>query len=271
MDRACDEHTAGSRPGDIYTGFTMLLSPLATLILTILVFLVSALYSSVGHAGASGDIAVMGLVGVPTASMKPIALILNLFVGSIATYKFYRSGYFSWAIFWPFAVTSIPAAFIGGRISLPSQIYRPVVGLVLIYAAYRLVRSSVGRLSESTTSVPLPLGMFWGAVIGLLSGLTGVGGGIFLSPLLLLAGWAETRQSAGVSAAFILVNSVAGLAGNVSAIHRVPALVFWLIPAAALGGLAGSHLGSQRFKPATLRILIAAALVIAAIKMISPF
>lgn len=249
----------------------MPLSPVSTIILTVLVFLASALYASVGQAGASGDIAAMGLVGVPVASMKPIALILNLFVATIGTYRFYRSGYFSWALFWPFAVTSIPAAFIGGLILLPTQIYRPVVGLVLVYAAYRLVRLSVSSHSEATTtSVPLLVGMLWGAVIGLLSGLIGVGGGIFLSPLLLLAGWAETRQTAGVCVAFVLVNSIAGLAGNISAVHRIPILVLWLIPAAAIGGFVGSYLGSKRLNPATLRVLIATALVVAAIKMIFP-
>lgn len=249
----------------------MPLSGISTAVLAVLVFLASALYASVGHAGASGDIAAMGLVGVPVASMKPIALILNLFVASIATYRFSRSGYFSWSLFWPFALTSIPAAFIGGRISLPGSVYRPVVGIVLLYAAYRLVHSTIRRRTEPTTRVPLLAGLLWGAGIGLLSGLTGVGGGIFLSPLLLLAGWAETRQSAGVSAAFILANSIAGLAGNVSAVHQVPSLVLWLIPAAALGGFIGSYFGSQRFNPATLRVLLAVALVVAAIKMISPF
>lgn len=249
----------------------MPLSLINTSVLTVLVFLASALYASVGHAGASGDIAAMGLVGVPTVSMKPIALILNLFVATITTYKFCRSGYFTWSLFWPFALTSIPAAFIGGRISLPSHIYRPIVGIVLLYAAYRLVQSSIRRGPESTSKVPLVAGLLWGAGIGLLSGLTGVGGGIFLSPLLLLAGWAETRQSAGVSAAFILVNSIAGLAGNLSAVHRVPILVLWLIPAAVVGGFVGAYFGSQRFNPSTLRRLLAVALVVAAIKMIFPF
>ena len=241
-----------------------------TAILTLLVFLVSALYASVGHAGASGDIAAMGLMGVPTASIKPIALILNLFVASIGTYRFHRSGYFSWPLFWPFALTSIPAAFIGGRITLPSHIYRPIVGIVLLFAAYQLVRTSARLRVESSRKPHLIIALMWGAGIGLLSGLTGVGGGIFLSPLLLLAGWATVRQSAAVSAAFILVNSTAGLAGNISSIHHVPTLVLWLIPAAALGGFLGSYLGSTRLNPVTLRYLIAAALVIAGVKMISP-
>lgn len=250
---------------------TVTLTATAQLILAVLVFLASALYASVGHAGASGDIAAMGLVGVPAADMKPVALVLNLFVASIGTYRFYRAGYFSWSLLWPFVITSVPFAFVGGRITLPGTIYRPLVGTVLIYAAYRLVALSrrKGEL-EASKGAPLFPAMLWGAVIGLLSGLTGVGGGIFLSPLLLLMGWAETRQSAGVSAAFILANSTAGLAGNVAVVHNLPPMLWWLIPAAILGGIVGSELGSRRLDPTVLRRLLAVALVIASVKMILP-
>lgn len=245
------------------------MSNAAQIILTILVFVVSVLYASVGHAGASGDIAAMGLVGVPAEFMKPVALVLNLFVASIATYKYSRAGFFSWLILWPFVVTSIPFAYLGGRVTLPGNIYRPLVGVVLLFAAYRLVALKI-QLHESGSSGRPPLlpAMLWGAGIGLLSGLTGVGGGIFLSPLLLLAGWARTRESAGVSAAFILVNSVAGLAGNPSALHMLPHLLLWLIPAAIAGGFIGAELGSKRLNPVALRRLLATALVIAAVKMI---
>jgi uncharacterized protein len=246
------------------------MSGAATTALTILVFLASALYASVGHAGASGDIAAMGLVGVPTASMKPIALVLNLFVASIATYKFKRAGYFSWSLLWPFTITSVPFAYLGGRINLPGHIYRPLVGIVLLYAAYRLLRLSMRRIEgENIKGVPLLAAMAWGSVIGLLSGLTGVGGGIFLSPLLLLMGWAETRESAGVSAAFILANSIAGLAGNIAVVHTIPKLILWLIPAAILGGYLGSEFGSKRLPPVALRRLLALALIIAAVKMLT--
>ncbi len=246
------------------------MSPAATAILTVLIFLVSGLYSSVGHAGASGDIAAMGLVGVPAASMRPIALVLNLFVASIATVKFYRAGYFSWSLLWPFTVASVPFAYLGGRMSLPGHIYRPMVGAVLLFAAYRLVWMTIRRSKpEAIKSPPLPAALAWGAVIGLLSGLTGVGGGIFLSPVLLLMGWAETRESAGVSAAFILANSIAGLAGSMAVVHVLPTLVWWLVPAAALGGWIGSEFGSRRLNPITLRRLLALALTIAAVKMIS--
>ncbi len=241
----------------------------AQLVLTLLVFLASALYASVGHGGASGDLAAMGLVGVPVASMKPLALVLNLFVASIGTYRFYRAGYFSWSLLWPFVITSVPFAYVGGRIDLPGSVYRPLVGLVLVYAAFRLVVLGTRRgAQESTHGAPLLAAMAWGAIIGLISGLTGVGGGIFLSPLLLLMGWASTRESAGVSAAFILANSVAGLAGNVSVIHKLPHVVVWLIPAAIAGGLLGSELGTRRLDPVALRRLLAVVLVVAAIKMI---
>ena len=213
----------------------------------------------------------MGLVGVPVDQMKPIALVLNIFVATIATYRFYRAGYFSWSLLWPFVITSVPFAFIGGRITLPGAVYRPLVGVVLLYAAYKLVALTLRKGGpEGGKKVPLIPAMLWGAVIGLLSGLTGVGGGIFLSPLLLLMGWAETRESAGVSAAFILANSIAGLSGNLAVIHRLPHMIVWLIPAAILGGIVGSELGSRRLNPVALRRLLAVALVIAAVKMILP-
>ena len=243
----------------------------AQIVLALLVFLASTLYASVGHAGASGDIAAMGLMSVPTAQMKPIALVLNLFVATIGTYRFYRAGYFSWSLLWPFVITSVPFAFLGGRITLPGSLYRPLVGAVLLYAAYRLLVLTMRRGEpEKSKGAPLIPAMLWGAVIGLLSGLTGVGGGIFLSPLLLLMGWAETRESAGVSAAFILANSIAGLAGNITVVHSLPHMIVWLIPAAIGGGIVGSELGTRRLNPTVMRRLLAIALVIAAVKMILP-
>lgn len=245
------------------------MTPVATAVLLVLVFLVSLLYSAVGHAGASGDIAAMGLVGVPSSAMKPIALVLNLFVATIGTFRFYRAGYFAWRIFLPFTLASVPFAYIGGRITLPAHVYKPLVGIVLLYAAYRLVASTLKQLrDESPVAVPLPAALIYGALIGLLSGLTGVGGGIFLSPLLILLNWATTKESAGVSAAFILANSVSGLAGNLMVVHHLPPLVWTLVPAAVIGGIIGSTLGSTRLNPAAIRRLLAAALVVAGVKMI---
>ena len=142
--------------------------------------------------------------------MRPAALILNILVASIGTIRFYRAGCFSWSLFWPFALGAIPFAFVGGSLTLPSHIYKQVVGVILLFAAYRLIRKPIG---DTHKPVAIPLALLCGAGIGLLSGLTGTGGGIFLSPLLLFAGWAKTKQTAGVSVAFILVNSIAGVAG----------------------------------------------------------
>ena len=239
----------------------------SNLLLAALVLLSAALYSSVGHAGASGYLAVMALLGVAPETMKPTALTLNILVAAIATLKFYRAGHFSWRLFWPFALGSIPFSFVGGGLSLPGSFYRPIVGVVLLYSAVRLLPL---RPVEDRETRPFPLwaGLLSGAVIGLLSGLTGVGGGIFLSPLLLFMGWAETRVTAGVSALFILVNSVAGLAGHLSSLSNLPANLPLLAAAAAIGGWIGSGYGSRRLPPPQLRWLLAAVLVVAGLKLV---
>lgn len=219
-----------------------------------------------GHAGASGYLAAMALVGVPPEIMKPTALTLNLLVASIGSFKFNRAGHFSWPIFWPFALTSVPCAFIGGRVALPETVYRPLVGAVLLYSAARFI---IG-LRGPDTPRPFPrwVALVLGAAIGLLSGLTGVGGGIFLSPLLLLLRWARIRTTAAVSAHFILVNSAAGLAGHLSSVAHVhPMVTVWAL-IAGVGGWIGSELGSRRLPPAILRRLLAVVLVIAGLKLI---
>jgi len=226
------------------------------------------LYSSVGHAGASGYLAAMALVGVTPAVMRPTALILNILVALIATGKFYRAGCFSWPLFWPFAVASIPLAYLGGSLSLPGTLYKQVVGLILLCAAYQLVRTASAATPTKSQAFSLPLALLAGAGIGLLSGLTGTGGGIFLSPLLLFLGWAETKQSSGVSAAFILVNSIAGILGLLSKAVVLPsALPVWAT-AAVVGGLMGAEYGSRRLATPTLRRLLALVLVIAGGKLI---
>jgi len=236
-------------------------------ILTVLIFGAALLYSSVGHAGASGYLAAMALVGVVPAMMKPTALSLNILVATIATVKFYRAGCFSWVVFWPFAVTSVPLAFVGGAVKLPSAVYKIIVGAILIYAAWRLLRLRPAAPAGSAKPLPLWGGLLSGAVIGLVSGLTGVGGGIFLSPLLLVAGWAETRQASGVSAAFILVNSMSGLAGHLSSLASIsPWAAPWAV-AAAVGGWIGAEYGSRRLGNQTIRLLLAVVLVVAGLKM----
>jgi uncharacterized protein len=229
----------------------------------------SILYSSVGHAGASGYLAVMALTGVDAAVMKPAALVLNLAVAAIATFRFTRAGHFSWPLLWPFATTSVPFAFLGGAIQLPGQWYKQVVGLVLLFAASRLFLEA--RRQRDTThhsNPPLAPAMMSGAAIGLLAGLTGTGGGIFLSPLLLLTGWSGTRESGGVSAAFILLNSASGLAGNIASVGALPADVWLWTGIVIIGGLIGSELGSRRVAVSTFRQLLGAVLVVAGVKLL---
>ena len=232
-----------------------------------LILCAAALYASVGHGGASGYLAVMALCGVAPETMRPTALVLNVLVSSIALVQFARAGFFRWQLFWPFGIVSAPCAYLGGRVP-PSDFYRPLVGLVLLFAAWRLFVGAKAVVS-ATRRVPFPLALLVGAAIGLLSGLTGVGGGIFLSPILLLARWAEPRQASGVSAAFILVNSLAGLWGsraNVSALP--PEITGWAV-AAVVGGLVGASLGSRRLAGPTLRRLLALVLVVAGAKLLT--
>jgi uncharacterized protein len=238
---------------------TALLIPLA-------IFLVALLYSSVGHGGASGYLAVMALLAVAPEITRPTALTLNLFVASIATVQYYRAGHFSWRVFWPFSVLSVPMAFVGGTIKLPTDAYKVVLGLVLIAAAARLAWNLKSDKEPKEPAIYLPL--IIGGLIGLLSGLVGVGGGIFLTPILLLFHWAGAKTAAGVSALFILVNSAAGLAGNREQVAMLPEGVWMWVAAAIAGGIVGATIGSQRFDSITLRRVLAAVLLFAGAKLI---
>lgn len=234
-----------------------------------LLILVSALlYSSVGHAGASAYLASMALVGVAPASMKPTALVLNILVATIATVQFARAGCFSWRLFLPFAVGAIPLSFVGGAWQLPGTLYKQIVGAVLVFAAARLALGSPPSTDE-TRGPAWPLAVGIGAMLGLLAGLTGTGGGIFLTPLLLIMRWADARRAAGVSAAFILVNSISGLAGNMISVRLLPSSLPWLALAAVVGGAVGSYLGSRRIVPSIMRRLLAVVLLIAGGKLIA--
>jgi uncharacterized membrane protein YfcA len=239
-----------------------------TLIIAILFFAAAALYASVGHAGASAYLAVMGLYSFAPSVMKPSALSLNILVAAVATLKFYRAGLFSWPLFWPFAIVSVPAAFIGGAIILPAQWYKVVVGIVLLYAAVWMFQSSLKPLTGATHPPPLWAAIIAGLLIGFLSGLSGVGGGIFLSPLILYMGWAETRATSGVAAPFILVNSIAGLLGHFSNVAQLPPNIpIWGV-AVVLGGWIGATYGSRRAPAPVLRRLLAVVLVVASVKLI---
>jgi len=228
------------------------------------------LYASVGHGGASAYIAAMAIAGIAPAEMRPIALQLNVLVSALATYKFYRAGHFHWNLFWPFAAVSIPAAYLGGAITLPGAAYKVLVGLVLLYAAWQLWWSArKGEELRPLRPIPVVLAMAIGAVLGVLSGLTGVGGGIFLSPLLLLSGWAGTKQTSAVAAPFILVNSLSALAaGFVRNPSPPPDYAWWLMAAVLIGGWAGAEYGSRRFANPLIRQVLAVVLGIAGGKMV---
>jgi uncharacterized membrane protein YfcA len=210
----------------------------------------------------------MALAGVVPAAMKPTALVLNILVATVASVRFYRAGSFSWKVFWPFAVTSIPFAFVGGLLTLPDPVYKRLVGVVLEIAAARLLMRQFEFDPASLRPVPKGPALGIGAGMGLLSGLTGVGGGIFLSPLLWLTRWAEPRTIAGGSAVFILVNSISGMAGLMTQRPAWPAaLPYWAV-AVIVGGSIGSHLGSRRLGATALRYLLAVVLVIAGGKLL---
>ena len=228
------------------------------------------LYASVGHGGASAYIAALALAGVAPAEMRPIALQLNVLVSAIATWKFCHAGHFRWRLFWPLAVVSIPAAYLGGSITLPGSAYKVLVGLVLLYAAWQLWWSArAGEEMRPARNVPLALAMIIGALLGVLSGLTGVGGGIFLSPLLLLLGWAGTKQTSAVAAPFILVNSLSALlAGFVKSATMPPDYAWVLMPAVLIGGWAGAEYGARRFANPLIRRVLAVVLAVAGGKMV---
>jgi uncharacterized membrane protein YfcA len=240
----------------------------ADLLLALLILAAALLYSSVGHAGASGYLAAMALMGIAPAVMKPTALALNILVAAIAFARFYRVGAFSWQLFWPFAAASVPFAWLGGWLTLPTHLYKPLVGAILIYTAWYSFRSA-GRADAALRESPsITLRLAVGGALGFLSGLTGVGGGIFLSPLLLVLGWAPIRVISGIAAAFILVNSVAGLLGVMKTSVAMPEALPWWAAAAIVGGLVSAEFGSRRLGNPTIKKLLALVLAIAGVKMI---
>ena len=239
------------------------------LLLAALFFAAALLYASVGHAGASAYLAAMAVGGMLPAEMRPTALVLNLFVAGIVVVRFSRAGQLPWRSLAPLVIGSVPAAFVGGSIELPGDVYRPLVAIVLLAGAWRLATAAERQAPERDDHVPAVPGFLAGAGIGLLAGLTGTGGGIFLTPLLVLAGWTGTRAAAGLSGAFIGLNSMAGLGGLALAggIVLPAALPAWIVAVIA-GGLIGSWLGAARFSIIGLRRGLAVVLVLAAAKLV---
>jgi uncharacterized protein len=234
--------------------------------LTVAILVVAFLYSSVGHAGASGYIAVMSLFSLAPDVIKPTALALNILVASIASWQFWRAGHFSWRLFWPFAMLAIPMAFVGGYLTLPTHVFKIVAGVVLLFSAWRFLFHASDDSVRGEPSRPVAISL--GGFLGLLAGLTGTGGGIFLTPLLLLKRWAHAKSAAAVSALFILVNSISGLLGNLSSTKNFPPFAVGLAVAAVIGGTAGSYFGSQRIGASTIKRLLSVVLLIAGTKLI---
>lgn len=243
-------------------------------LLTLAIGAVALLYASVGHAGATGYIAVMTLFGLDPQVIRPTALVLNVIVASIATAQFWRAGHFRPRLFLPLAAASVPAAAAGGVANLPTAAFEAVVGLVLLFSAVRIVGEARGTAAEAEAVAPtaprftIPFMLILGGSLGLLSGLTGVGGGVFLTPALLALRAAPVKEVAAVSAPFILVNSLAGLLGGFAAGRAVPPIGLAVIAAVVVGGGIGSQLGAFRVSPRGLRLLMGVVLVVAGLKLL---
>ncbi len=235
-------------------------------LLLLMIGVMAMLYSSVGHGGASGYLAAMALFGLAPETMKPAALTMNLFVASLVLVRLYRARYFSWRLFLPIAVASIPMAFWGGTLVPDESTLQYIVGAALLLASltFFIRILNEGECVAAKFSVSLPVG----GVLGFVSGLTGVGGGIYLSPLLLWLRWTRMRTNAAIAAAFILVNSAAGLAGHVVTVNTWPNDIGWYVIAALLGAVVGSELAVRRLAPPVLRQVLGVVLVIAGAKML---
>jgi len=234
-------------------------------------FFIAVFYSTVGHAGASGYLATMALLSFAPDVMKPTALVLNIIVALVTSYQFYNAGLFSWRLFWPFAVASVPLAYLGGGLAVDPHIYRPLVGIALVFSAvYLVVRHRFLCNDDAGIQLPgIPTSLLVGGLIGFVSGLTGVGGGIFLSPVLLIARWAGLRQTSAFAAFFILVNSISGLLGHLQKDGTVPEnLHVWGLVVLS-GGFLGASLGATKINTPVLRALLSVLLVFAGIKMLA--
>jgi len=230
------------------------------------IFVVAMMYASVGHGGASGYLAIMALFSLHPEALKPTALMLNIVVAGVGTYLYCSAGQFSWRVFWPFVITSIPMSFLGGTFSLSPELYRPALGMILLFAAWRLFARR--KHDDYDAKAPnIPLAMLVGGVLGFASGLIGVGGGVFLSPLMILLRWATVREVSGIAALFILVNSMSGLAGHVSSLQHVPEYAPLLAGVALIGGTIGALCGSRHLPVATILKAMSIMLVMAGGKM----
>ena len=239
---------------------------LVDILISICLFFGAILYTSVGHAGASIYIAIMSIFGVPVTTIKPTALSLNIIVSSFTSYQFVRAKFYDIKLATPLLIGAIPAAFIGGYINLPSNIYKPIIGVMLLYSAYRFI--TVKKEDEKPT---VPYKFFYavttGIIIGFLAGLTGTGGGIFLSPLIIFAAWTTTKGASGTVAIFIFFNSLFGLMGNITSLSAIPPTLPLYGGAALFGGIIGSRIGIHYFQHTAIKRTLGLVLLIASLKL----
>jgi uncharacterized membrane protein YfcA len=227
---------------------------------------VAFMYATVGHGGASGYLAMMSLFGFVPETMKPTALLLNLFVAAISFLHYARTGHFNKKLFIIFAVASIPLAFVGGMVEVDASIYKKILAILLVFAVLRML-NVFGKESNEVKKIKIWQGLTVGGSIGFFSGLIGIGGGIILSPIILLMKWGRMKEAAAVSALFIWVNSAAGMVGQLSSGVKIDSQAFVLVGIAVVGGFLGSYLGSKKFNNKGLRFLLSFVLILACIKL----
>lgn len=233
----------------------------------IILFIVAFLYASIGHGGASGYLALMAMFSIETTLMKSSALTLNLFVAGIAFYSYYKGGYFKWKILLPFVIASMPAAFLGAKLTVDPTFYKISLGICLLIAVARMLIQVKSNKNGAVKTPNFSIALLVGVIVGFFSGMIGIGGGIILSPLLIVFGWANLKEAAAISAGFIWLNSMTGLMGTISTgIHLSPSIIPWIL-VTLLAGFLGSWSGSFKFSTIALRYVLASVLIMASVKL----
>lgn len=238
------------------------------IVISLCLLLGAVLYTSVGHAGASVYIAILTLFGLSSTVIKPTALVLNICIATFTSWRFIKKGFFDFKVLLPVAIGAIPFAFLGGYINAPSHVYKVIVGIILIISAISLLSNKSNRIDSNVHQPKFLLAMTSGAAIGFLAGLTGTGGGIFLSPLILFLGWSSTRKTSGIAAVFILLNSLFGLAGNYASVQNLPPQLPLFVLATMIGAVIGTTLGIKFYSPDAIKKALAMVLLIAGLKLL---
>ncbi len=238
------------------------------LVISLCLMLGAILYTSVGHAGASVYIAILTLFGLSSPVIKPTALVLNICIASFTSWRFIKKGFFDLKVLMPIAIGAIPFAFLGGYINAPNHVYKAIVGVILIVSAISLLTKTSERIDSNVHQPKFLLSVASGAAIGFLAGLTGTGGGIFLSPLILFLGWSSTRKTSGIAATFILLNSIFGLAGNYTSVQNLPPQLPLFVIATMIGAVIGTTLGIKFYSASAIKKALALVLLIAGSKLL---